>query len=188
MMAHSLLVLSSRQLMKNALTKPLLIQVASMSGGEGSYVRTLIGKREIVGSGFNGEPTYVDRPDFPLPAIRWKEPSSEILALREREKGDWKQLSIEEKKALYRASFRQTFAEFKAPNGEWKGSIGIALVLVSTALWLFYGMKFFVYPPSPDSLKPENRAAQLRRMLDLQMNPIEGISSKWDYEKNDWKK
>lgn len=44
----------------------------------GSYAKTLIGSREIVGYGFNGEPTYVDRPDFPLPAIRWKEPNSDI--------------------------------------------------------------------------------------------------------------
>lgn len=50
------------------------IQTAAMS----SYVRNLIGKREIVGYGFNGEPSYVDRPDFPLPAIRWKEPTSDI--------------------------------------------------------------------------------------------------------------
>lgn len=41
-------------------------------------------------------------------------------ALREKEKGDWKKLSIHEKKALYRASFCQTFEEFKAPTGEWK--------------------------------------------------------------------
>lgn len=44
-----------------------------------SYVKTLIGKREVVGYGFNGEPNYVDRVDFPLPAIRWKEPNADIL-------------------------------------------------------------------------------------------------------------
>ncbi|VEN57973.1 unnamed protein product [Callosobruchus maculatus] len=60
--------------------------------------RTLIGKREIVGFGFNGEPSYVDRADFPMPAIRWKEPTSDVQALREKEKGDWKNLSVEEKR------------------------------------------------------------------------------------------
>lgn len=64
-------------------------------------------------------------------------------ALRQKEKGDWKQLSIEEKKALYRASFRRTFAEFKAPTGEWKSVLGSALFFSSLALWLFYGMKLF---------------------------------------------
>lgn len=62
----------------------------------------MIGKREIVGFGFNGQPHYVDRWDLPFPAIRWKEPTAEILALREKEKGDWNELTCEEKKALYR--------------------------------------------------------------------------------------
>ncbi|CAG9764741.1 unnamed protein product [Ceutorhynchus assimilis] len=188
-MANTLLALGARQLIRNAISKPLVIQSAAMSGGvEGSYTRTLIGKREIVGYGYNGEPNYVDRSDFPLPAIRWQEPNADILALREREKGDWKQLSIEDKKALYRASFRQTFAEFKAPTGEWKYMVGVTLSLISAALWVFFGLKTFVYAPLPDSFKEENRAAQFRRILDLQVNPIEGISSKWDYEKDDWKK
>ncbi|ENN78519.1 cytochrome c oxidase subunit 4 isoform 1, mitochondrial [Dendroctonus ponderosae] len=180
-MANTLLALSCKQLLNNAIVRP---GAAPMS----SYVKTLIGKREVVGYGFNGEPNYVDRVDFPLPAIRWKEPNADILALREKEKGDWKLLSVEEKKALYRASFRQTFAEFKAPTGEWKGTIGVTLVLISCALWVIYGLKAFVYPPLPSSFSPENRAAQLRRILDLQINPIQGISSKWDYEKDDWKK
>lgn len=37
-----------------------------------------IGKREIVGYGFNGLPAYADRIDFPLPAIRWREVTPEI--------------------------------------------------------------------------------------------------------------
>lgn len=45
-----------------------------------------------------------------------------------------------------------------------------------------------VYNPLPDSFKEENQKAQLRRMLDLRVNPVFGISSKWDYEKDDWKK
>lgn len=39
---------------------------------------TQIGTREIVGFGWNGLPSYVDRSDFPLPAIRWREETSEI--------------------------------------------------------------------------------------------------------------
>lgn len=45
-----------------------------------------------------------------------------------------------------------------------------------------------VYSPLPETFDPEHRAAQFRRILDLQVNPIEGVSSKWDYEKDDWKK
>lgn len=39
---------------------------------------TQIGTRDIVGFGWNGLPSYVDRIDFPLPAIRWREETPEI--------------------------------------------------------------------------------------------------------------
>jgi hypothetical protein len=44
---------------------------------------------------------------------RFQEDSAEILKLREKEKGDWKKMTIAEKKALYRASFCQTIAEVR---------------------------------------------------------------------------
>lgn len=153
-----------------------------------SYSRKLICNREIVGFGFNGEPNYVDSPDYPMPAIRWKETTPKILALREKEKGDWNDLTLAEKKALYRASFCQTYAEFSTPTGEWKSVVGIGLMFISGALWIFYGLKTFLYEPLPQSFSQENREAQLRRIIDLQVNPIEGISSKWDYCEDDWKK
>jgi hypothetical protein len=50
---------------------------------------------------------------------------------------------VEEKKALYRASFCQTFAEFQAPTGQWKGVVGWGLLLVSLSVWMYMGMKLF---------------------------------------------
>lgn len=44
-----------------------------------AYQRNLIGNREIVGYGMSGEPFYYDRSDFPMPAIRWKEPTPDIV-------------------------------------------------------------------------------------------------------------
>lgn len=76
----------------------------------------------------------------------------------------------------------------RAPTGEWKSSIGLALVVISMAVWVYMAMKVFVYPPLPDSFSEERQKAQLRRMIEIENNPIEGIASKWDYEKNDWKK
>lgn len=38
-----------------------------------------IGNRDIVGFGYNGEPAYLDRIDFPMPAIRWKENTSDVM-------------------------------------------------------------------------------------------------------------
>lgn len=153
----------------------------------GYHGRKLIGDRDIVGYGMNGEPSYLDKLDFPMPAIRFKENTPEVQALREKEKGDWKALSMEDKKALYRASFRQTFAELKAPTGEWKPIFAGTLTAISLALWLFMWVKYYVYPPLPPSFSAENRAQVLQRMIDLRVNPIEGLASKYDYENNRWK-
>lgn len=37
-----------------------------------------IGKREVVGHGWNGLPVYADRVDYPMPAIRFKEVTPDI--------------------------------------------------------------------------------------------------------------
>lgn len=145
-----------------------------------------IGKREIVGPGFNGEPCYEDRVDFPFPAIRFREDNEEICEIRERERCDWTMICIEDKKKLYRHSFCQTFAELKAPTGEWKKHIGLTMIIVSMGIWAMVLMKMFVYGPLPDTFDEEHQKAQLKRMLDLRVNPITGISSLWDYEKEDW--
>uniref|UniRef100_A0A069DPY2 Cytochrome c oxidase subunit 4 n=1 Tax=Panstrongylus megistus TaxID=65343 RepID=A0A069DPY2_9HEMI len=148
-----------------------------------------IGTREIVGYGMNGMPIYADRVDFPLPAVRFRPDTPDIKQLREKEKGDWKALSLAEKKALYRASFCQTLAETDASNGEWKSVIGSSLVFMSLAVWVYMFFKLFAYNPTfPDSFKEPNQQAQLRRMIDLKINPITGLTSKWDYEKEEWKK
>jgi cytochrome c oxidase subunit 4 len=39
----------------------------------------------------------------------------------------------------------------------------------------------------PDSTSMERRQHQLRRQIDLRADPIDGVSSKWDYENDRWK-
>ncbi|XP_018314165.1 cytochrome c oxidase subunit 4 isoform 1, mitochondrial isoform X2 [Mycetomoellerius zeteki] len=136
-----------------------------------------VGNRDVIGFGYNGEPTYLDRTDFPYPAIRWKENTPDIMALREKEKGDWKKLSIEEKKILYRASFRQTFSEMDAPTGEWKGILGLSLLISSAGIWLYLYFKTS-YPPLPETFSLERQLAQLDRMKKLDMNPIDGLCAR----------
>lgn len=63
-------------------------------------------------------------------------------ALHEKEKGDWKKLTLDEKKQLYRASFRLTYAEMEAPTGRWKSYFGWAMVWQSCALWLFMAIYY----------------------------------------------
>lgn len=41
-----------------------------------------IGSREVVGFGFNGSPSYIDRVDFPMPAIRFRENTPDIMVGR----------------------------------------------------------------------------------------------------------
>jgi hypothetical protein len=38
-----------------------------------------LGNRDIVGFGTNGEPVYQDRVDYPMPAIRFKENTPDVL-------------------------------------------------------------------------------------------------------------
>ena len=40
----------------------------------------------------------------------------------------------------------------------------------------------------PSSFSEASKKAQLKRMIDLRVNPIGGISSNYDYEKEEWKK
>lgn len=44
-----------------------------------NYYKSIIGNRETVGFGINGTPCYLDNPGIPMPAIRYKEPTAEIL-------------------------------------------------------------------------------------------------------------
>ena len=46
---------------------------------------------------------------------------------------------------------------------------------------------FSVYGPLPETFDDEHRLAQLKRMIDLRVGAVDGLASKWDYEKGRWK-
>ena len=120
--------------------------------------------------------------------IRFKEDVGDIAKLREKEKGDWKKLTLEEKKALYRASFCQTLAEVEAPTGEWKSIIGLTLLGISIGVWGYLWMKAYVYGKLPETITDEEKMkAQIERMIAMRVNPVEGLTSNYDYEKGRWK-
>nr|AAA74396.1 cytochrome c oxidase subunit IV [Urechis caupo] len=146
-----------------------------------------LGNRDIVGYGMNGLPTYIDLPEFPAPAVRYGENTAEVVALREKEKGDWNSLSVEEKKALYRASFRETYSEMKAPNGEWKSVLAGVILGISLTGWVMIWMKQNVYPPLPHTINEEYKEGNLKMMVKQNQGPITGVASKYDYENNRWK-
>ncbi|KAH8266681.1 hypothetical protein KR018_009975 [Drosophila ironensis] len=198
------------RLINSAVLRQLAAQLpksAQMGSVAGVHTLDKIGKREIVGYGWNGTACYADRVDYPLPAVRFREANNEINALRNKEKGDWKKLSPQEIKALYRASFCQTIAEVQAPTGEWKMHLGVALIFSAAAIWVAVLMNLFgelsfrisvktrsllipslaVYDDLPVTFDEEHQKAQLKRIIDLEINPVTGLTSKWDYENNKWK-
>ncbi|CAB3244901.1 unnamed protein product [Arctia plantaginis] len=149
--------------------------------------RCRIGNRDWVGFGINGSANYKDDPLFPFPAVRFKENTRDVCALREKEKGDWRMLCCEEKKALYRASFCQTYSEFQHPTGQWKIIAGIGIGMTSFTFWIMMLNHYYVFEPLPASCSKTSQKAQLRRMLELRVAPIDGLSSHWDYDNDRWK-
>lgn len=147
-----------------------------------------VGERDIVGSGTGSYPMYFDLEDTPFPAIRFGKNSPEIMALREKEKGDWKELTLEERKRLYRHSFRQTLAEKSAPQGHWKVNLSHIFSTVSGTFFILLFLHYFVYPPPGKTLTEEWKRAMVKKMLRQNQGAITGISSKYDYETGDWKK
>lgn len=92
-MAGYLCNYASKSLLKS-INNPLLVKHLAAFHG-----RSRIGNRDVVGFGINGEYSYIDRIDYPMPAIRFKENTPESAKLREKEKDDWKKLTLDEKKA-----------------------------------------------------------------------------------------
>lgn len=134
------------RLINNAVLRQLASQLPrNAQVGSVASIHTLdkIGKREVVGFGWNGTACYADRADYPMPAVRFREATNEINALRTKEKGDWKKLSQPEIKALYRASFCQTIAEVQAGTGEWKLHLGVGLLFTAAAIWIAVLMNLF---------------------------------------------
>ncbi|XP_006641201.1 cytochrome c oxidase subunit 4 isoform 1, mitochondrial [Lepisosteus oculatus] len=134
-------------------------------------------------------PAYFDRRETPLPEVPFvKQLSVEQRTLKEKEMGAWTGLTREEKVALYRISFKDSFAEMNRGSNEWKSVVaGIFFFFGFTGLIVFWQRKF-VFGEVPHTLSEEYQAAQLQRMLDMRINPVEGFSAKWDYENKQWKK
>ncbi|XP_011454489.2 cytochrome c oxidase subunit 4 isoform 1, mitochondrial [Magallana gigas] len=145
----------------------------------------VIGHREIVG---HGEiPYYTDSFTVPCPAIRFREVDEALGKLREKEKGDWKLLSLEDKKTLYRASFNSTLEEVRAPSGDWKRCIGDNAILMAL---MFLGVSVigFADPQyEPKTVTNEWVDAQTEYLIKRRVQPVDGIASWYDYENNKFK-
>jgi len=181
-------LLRGSQLSTRALsTSAQLRSEAALDQAARDRIHPKLGNRDVVGWGFNGTASYVDREEYPMPAVRFKENTPDVMALREKEKGDWKNLTTEEKKSLYRASFCQTFAEMKAPSGEWKSVLAAIITALAISGWTIIFMKKFVYSEMPHTITRQWQEDQMNRMLAQGQGRIEGVASRYNYETGKWK-
>uniref|UniRef100_A0AAQ4RJI2 Cytochrome c oxidase subunit 4 n=1 Tax=Gasterosteus aculeatus aculeatus TaxID=481459 RepID=A0AAQ4RJI2_GASAC len=94
-------------------------------------------------------PMYWDRLDTPLPDKLYKdELSAAEKSLKEKEKGPWSQLTNEEKIALYRLSFHQTYAEMNQPKSEWKTVVGGIFFFVGFTALVVWWQRVYGKPAS----------------------------------------
>ncbi|XP_060794107.1 cytochrome c oxidase subunit 4 isoform 2, mitochondrial [Neoarius graeffei] len=133
-------------------------------------------------------PMYWDRRDIPLPDRPYNDTlTAAEESLKQKEKGPWNNLSKEEKIALYRIMFKETYAEMKKPSNEWKTVLGGIFFFVGLTGLVVLWQRIYVYPHPPHTFDEEWEAKQVKRMLDMRVNPVQGFSAKWDYEKGQWK-
>ncbi|XP_038004324.1 cytochrome c oxidase subunit 4 isoform 1, mitochondrial isoform X1 [Motacilla alba alba] len=134
-------------------------------------------------------PVYVDRRDVPLPEVAFvRDLSAQQRALKEKEKASWSALSVDEKVELYRIKFNETYAEMKKGTNEWKTILGGVLFFLGVTGIILIWQKNFMYGPVPHTFSDEWLSAQTKRMLDMRVNPVQGITAQWDFDKNEWKK
>ncbi|XP_034733663.1 cytochrome c oxidase subunit 4 isoform 2, mitochondrial [Etheostoma cragini] len=148
------------------------------------------------------QPMYVDRLDTPLP----DKPYTAVLtaadkSLKQKEKGPWSQLTQEEKLAcrffsprrLRLWSYLLGVAEFAVTSAAvlaadlHNACMCLHMDYTSESIEVLHMSLFPVYPARPRTFDEEWQAKQLQRMLDMRINPVEGFSAKWDYEKGQWK-
>ncbi|KAL6731749.1 hypothetical protein Aduo_002582 [Ancylostoma duodenale] len=143
--------------------------------------------RELVGFGVNGDNNYSDRLDYWYPAIRFRKEDDVIAPIRKKELADWKNLTLEEKKMLYRYSFKQTLAEFEAPSGYWKIIASAVLSIMALATFYSVFLNLYVFPPIPPTFQDEYKEAAVQRALILEKGNFLGAPKYYDYENKKWK-
>ncbi|XP_072569421.1 cytochrome c oxidase subunit 4I1-like [Paramormyrops kingsleyae] len=134
------------------------------------------------------QPQYNSRLDTPLPDVPFvRSPSPEQRKLKEKEKGPWTNLSMEEKLALYRMTHELTYAEMRKGSDEWKTVLGGVFFFLGFTGLLVWWQRVYVMGDVPHTLSDEWVEKQTKRMLDMRINPVQGFATHWDYERKQWK-
>jgi len=93
------------------------------------------------------------------------------------QKKDWKELSIDEKKAAYYVAFgpHGPRTPVNPPGSIFKTILG-TFAVIGVAGLMFYGLRTLASPP-PKTLTKEWQEASNERAKEQKMNPISGIAS-----------
>ncbi|XP_072270377.1 cytochrome c oxidase subunit 4 isoform 2, mitochondrial isoform X2 [Pyxicephalus adspersus] len=165
---------------------PLLVKLRALGAAS---VRAAHSHESPDATPYYTKPVYLDNRTLPLPDVPFRASlTSQELSLKDKEQGPWNQLSQEEKISLYRIKFNNTYAEMNKPTNEWKSVLGGILFFFGITGLIVWWQRVHVFPELPHTLEKDWQAMQVKRMLDMRMGPIQGFSSHWDYEKNQWKK
>ncbi|XP_059978728.1 uncharacterized protein LOC132504952 isoform X4 [Lagenorhynchus albirostris] len=89
---------------------------------------------------------------------------------------------------VYRLQFHETFTEMNRRSNEWKTVMGCVFFFFGFTGLLIWWQRVYVFPKKPITLMDEWKAQQLQRILDMKGNPVQGLASRWDYERKEWKK
>lgn len=131
---------------------------------------------------------YHCRLDTPLSDVPYvKELTNVQRALKEKEKGDWHKLTKEETLALYRLAHKESYCEMRQGSSEWKTVLAGVFFMMGFSGLLVWWHRVFVFGEVPHTLSPDWIEKQTQRMIDMQVNPVQGFSAYWDYEKKQWK-
>jgi len=114
--------------------------------------------------------------------------TGEMVAVKEKEAGDWKNMTIDEQMSLYNSFFNMSMADMVRGSDRWKSSFGLCLTLVGlTFLAQVFLNTCITNREIPYTLQEEYVAAGVKKLIQAHDGPVRGYSSKWDYENNCWK-
>jgi len=98
------------------------------------------------------------------------------MALRDRMKVDWHELTPQEKKAAYWIAFGPHGPRAEAPPGEGAYIVKITLYCVGISGLLFWLTRHFANPP-PKTMSKEWQEASNEYLKEQNVEPITGLSS-----------
>jgi len=101
------------------------------------------------------------------------------LALKDKAKGDWKELSDDDRIQLYRAYFPVTFAEMQYPPSYGFQVLGGFFWIVALAFPIFFLIKKYALNPAPFQLHPDYMNMLEDRLDAIHNHPIWGQSDKY---------